>query len=79
MNISNLLQRVVIFIGVSLAFAVKLWRGFAPPVIAPGDMASGAMNDPFAVIISAVMAATAVWVIMKTLFWLVSKIMNAVR
>lgn len=70
------MKRLLICSSVFIAFAIKLWNGFAPPVMEPGDMTSGAMNDPFAVVVSAVMTAFAVWVILKVLFWLVSKLMK---
>ena len=70
------MKRLLIAVCVLIAFAMKLWKGFAPPVIVPGEMASGAMNDPLSVVVSAVMTAVAVWATLKLFFWFISMLMN---
>ena len=56
-------KKAVTLIAVFAAFSIKLRQGFAPPVQNPGDMVGGAMNDPFAVIVSGIMAAVVVWAV----------------
>lgn len=67
-------KKAVTLIAVFAAFSIKLRQGFAPPVQNPGDMVGGAMNDPFAVIVSGIMAAVVVWAVLAVVFWVASKI-----
>ena len=77
------MKRLVIGSCSLIAFAIKLWKGFAPPVapsvIAPGEMAGGAMNDPLSVIVGAVMTAVVVWGILSLLFWGILKIKKLIQ
>ena len=71
------MKKLLIGACVLIAFAIKLWKGFAPPIAPPvighGEMAGGAMNDPLSVIVGAVMTAVVVWGAMSLLFWCISK------
>lgn len=69
-----MVRKAVTFIAMLIAFSVKLWQGFASPAQSPEAMAGGAMNDPFAVIVSGIMAAAVVWVVLAAVFWVASKI-----
>ena len=77
------MKRLLIAVCVLIAFAMKLWKGFAPPVapsvIGPGDMVGGAMNDPLSVIVGAVMTAVVVWGILSLLFWGILKIKKLIQ
>ena len=77
------MRKVIMIAAALLAFAMKLWKGFAPPVapsvIGPGDMVGGAMNDPLSVIVGAVMTAVVVWGILSLLFWGILKIKKLIQ
>ena len=77
------MKRLIISTCSLIAFAIKLWKGFAPPVapsgIGPGDMVGGAMNDPLSVIVGAVMTAVVVWGILSLLFWGILKIKKLIQ
>ena len=60
-------KTVVLCLGVGVAFLVQLIRGLVPSA-APGDIPSGAMNDPMAVCFSAALSAFVVWLALEILF-----------
>ena len=64
----------IIYICVTATFFVQLARGFSIPQQEPGQMASGAMNAPIAVIFSAVLSGVIIWGALELFFWLVSKV-----
>ncbi len=49
-------KTIVLCLGAGIAFLVQLVRGLVPSA-APGDIPSGAMNDPAAVCFSAALSA----------------------
>lgn len=63
------MKKTITVFAVLAAFIFQLWKGFSPPVPQPGDMMSGAMNDPLSVIFSGLLAAAAVWAVIEILFW----------
>lgn len=71
------MKKIVTFITVIVAFAVKVWQGFALPVVEAGSMPMGAMNDPLAVVISGIMTAAVAWGVLEVLFWIVSNIVKS--
>lgn len=64
----------IIYICVTVAFFVQLARGFGTPQQEPGQMASGAMNAPIAVVFSAILSGVIIWVALEVIFWMVSKV-----
>lgn len=65
-------KTIVLCLGAGIAFLVQLIRGLAPSA-APGDIPSGAMNDPMAVCFSAALSAFVVWLALEILFRLAEK------
>ena len=65
-------KTVVLCLGAGAVFLVQLIRGLIPSA-APGDIPSGAMNDPIAVCFSAVLSAFVVWLALEIVFRLAEK------
>ena len=65
-------KTVVLCLGVGVAFLVQLFRGLVPTA-APGEIPTGAMNDPAAVCFSAALSAFVVWLALEILFRLAEK------
>ena len=60
-------KTIVLCLGAGIAFLVQLVRGLVPSA-APGDIPSGAMNDPAAVCFSAALSAFVVWLALEIVF-----------
>lgn len=67
----------IIYICVIVAFVIQLARGFGIPQQEPGQMASGAMNAPIAVVFSAILSGVIIWAILEVFFCLVSKVKHS--
>ena len=65
-------KTVVLCLGAGIAFLVQLFRGLVPTA-APGEIPTGAMNDPAAVCFSAALSAFVVWLALEIVFRLVEK------
>lgn len=65
-------KTVVLCLGAGIAFLVQLFRGLVPTA-APGEIPTGAMNDPAAVCFSAALSAFVVWLALEILFRLAEK------
>lgn len=65
-------KTVVLCLGAGCAFLVQLIRGLFPSA-APGEIPSGAMNDPIAVCFSAALSAFVVWLALEIVFRLAEK------
>lgn len=65
-------KTVVLCLGAGIAFLVQLFRGLVPTA-APGEIPTGAMNDPAAVCFSAALSAFVVWLALEIVFRLAEK------
>lgn len=65
-------KTVVLCLGAGIAFLVQLFRGLVPTA-APGEIPTGAMNDPAAVCFSAALSAFVVWLALEMVFWVAEK------
>lgn len=66
-------KTVVLCLGAGIAFLIQLFRGLVVPSAAPGEIPSGAMNDPIAVCFSAALSAFVVWLALEIVFRLAEK------
>ena len=61
-------KNLLIFVSILLVFLIRLKQGLTPPVNEPSFIPSGAMNAPVAVVFSALLLSTLVWVLLELLF-----------
>ena len=55
---------------ITVVFLVWLKRGLTPSSNAAGFIPSGAMNEPFVVLFSALVLSGLTWVLLEFLFWI---------
>ena len=61
-------KKILICVSVLIVFFIRLKQGLTPPANEPGFIPSGAMNDPVAVVFSALLLSGLVWVLLELLF-----------
>lgn len=66
-------KQVFKFLVAAIVFVVQVIRGLSPAEPVPGMMLSGAMNEPVAVVFSALFLSGLTWALLEVLFWILSK------
>ena len=72
-------KNFVIYPIAAVVFLIQLHRGFHIPEHTPGSIASGAMNAPLAVVVSAVFSGIIAWIFLEAIFWLGAKVRNSTK
>ena len=70
------MKNKIIRISVIIVFLFRLWSGFQAPTAAPGDIPGGAMNEPIAVVFSALIVGAVAWILFELVFLVIAKIKN---
>lgn len=66
-------KQIFKFLVAAIVFVVQVIRGLSPAEPAPDMIPSGAMNEPIAVVFSALFLSGLTWVLLEFLFWILSK------
>ena len=61
-------KNILICVPALIVFLIRLKQGLTPPASEPSFIPSGAMNAPVAVVFSALLLSTLVWVLLELLF-----------
>lgn len=68
-------KQILMFLIAATVFAVRVKQGLSPAEPVPGTMLSGAMNDPLAVVFSALLLSALTWGLLACLFRIASKLL----
>ena len=69
-------KNAVISVCVLAVFLFRLKQGLSPAEPAPGMLPSGAMNEPLAVIFSALLLSALTWLLLELIFRFLANINN---
>lgn len=69
-------KHILIFLVAVIVFVLRVIQGLSPAEPVPGMMLSGAMNEPIAVVFSALLLSGLTWVLLELLFRFLAKMNN---